>query len=81
MNQVSLDKLKILKLTYLQENYADFCKIFGKNSNLATSVIDKIFEDEIEFRRAKSLERRIKESKIGNLKPMADFDWDWPKKN
>ena len=30
-------------------------------------------------RSRKSLERRVKSAKIGAFKPMADFDWRWPK--
>lgn len=28
----------------------------------------------------RSLERRLKHANIGNFKPMADFDWKWPRK-
>jgi len=28
----------------------------------------------------RSLERRVKEAQIGQFKPMAEFDWNWPKK-
>ena len=31
-------------------------------------------------RSQKSLERRLRKSRIGSFKPMADFDWAWPKK-
>ena len=31
-------------------------------------------------RHRRSLERRIRTSKIGRFKPIADFDWDWPTK-
>ena len=30
-------------------------------------------------RRRRSLERRIRTSKIGRFRPLADFDWAWPK--
>ena len=29
-------------------------------------------------RARRSLERRLAEAHIGRLKPLADFDWDWP---
>ena len=35
--------------------------------------------EEIE-RQRRSLERRIKSASLGRFKPMADFDWAWPKK-
>ena len=28
----------------------------------------------------RSLERRLRRSRIGRFKPLADFDWDWPQK-
>lgn len=31
-------------------------------------------------RRKRSLERRLKNSRVASFKPMADFDWSWPKK-
>jgi len=31
-------------------------------------------------RQKRSLERRLRRSRIGPFKPMADFDWGWPKK-
>ncbi len=40
-----------------------------------------ILLDEEESERAqRSMERRIKEAKLGQFKPMSDFDWKWPKK-
>ncbi|MGH7644290.1 MAG: ATP-binding protein, partial [Gemmatimonadales bacterium] len=31
-------------------------------------------------RRRRSLEKRLKQARIGTFKPMADFDWQWPTK-
>jgi DNA replication protein DnaC len=31
-------------------------------------------------RQKRSLERRIRNSRVATFKPMADFDWSWPKK-
>lgn len=30
-------------------------------------------------RQRRSLERRVRNAKLGRFKPMVDFDWDWPK--
>ena len=35
---------------------------------------------EEEERQRRSLERRIKNAKLGRFKAMADFDWEWPKR-
>jgi len=39
-----------------------------------------LLEIEEEERRRRSLERRIHNARIGAFKPMADFDWAWPRK-
>jgi DNA replication protein DnaC len=35
---------------------------------------------EEEERARRSLERRLKDARIGRFKPLCDFDWSWPKK-
>jgi len=42
--------------------------------------VEKLIEIEEQERKRRSLERRIKRSKLGAFKPMADFEWDWPGK-
>src|SRR5690606_5833749 len=39
-----------------------------------------IVAQELGDRRQRSLERRLVRSRIGRFKPIADFDWAWPKK-
>lgn len=34
---------------------------------------------EAQERSRRSLERRLREARIGRFKPLADFDWDWPR--
>jgi DNA replication protein DnaC len=42
--------------------------------------LPKLLDLEEAERRQRSLERRIRNARIGTFKPMADFDWTWPKK-
>ena len=42
--------------------------------------VQTLLEHEEKERQRRSLERRIRNSKIGRFKPMADFDWSWPTK-
>jgi len=42
--------------------------------------LPRLLEIEDAERRRRSLERRIRSARIGAFKPMADFDWEWPKK-
>jgi DNA replication protein DnaC len=43
-------------------------------------LIEHIAKNEEVDRKNKSLERRSRRSRVGKFKPMADFDWNWPKK-
>jgi DNA replication protein DnaC len=38
-----------------------------------------LIENEEKERDRRSLERRIREARIGHFKPMSEFNWDWPK--
>lgn len=40
--------------------------------------LDHLLEIEEEERAKRSLERRIRNAKIGRFKPLVDFEWDWP---
>lgn len=42
--------------------------------------LPRLVEIEQAERGRRSLERRIRRSKIGRFKPIADFQWDWPKR-
>lgn len=42
--------------------------------------LEQIIAAEATDRARRSLERRMLRSRIGSFKPMADFDWNWPKK-
>lgn len=47
---------------------------------VGTPWIEAVLGYEEDERRKRSLERRLQRAKIGSFKPMADFDWSWPKK-
>jgi DNA replication protein DnaC len=80
MNELILDHLKKLQLNYLVQNFDDFVSSFKRNKDVALSIITKVCELEIQQQQKRNLERRLRESKVGRFKPMADFDWNWPKK-
>jgi len=43
-------------------------------------ILEEVYQGEARERARKSLERRLRMSGIKRFKPMADFDWNWPKK-
>lgn len=40
----------------------------------------KLIEWEEQSRTQRGLERRLRQARLGTFKPLADFDWGWPKK-
>jgi DNA replication protein DnaC len=42
--------------------------------------LKRVIEYEEDERQKRGLERRIRNARLGRFKPMADFDWGWPKK-
>lgn len=44
------------------------------------TLLDMIVRTELEERSRRGLERRLQRAKLGRFKPMADFDWQWPKR-
>ena len=42
--------------------------------------VEDLIEIEEQERARRSLERRLKGARIGRFKPVADFDWSWPRK-
>ena len=47
---------------------------------LAQPWIEQVIDIEDRERKRRSLERRLTNARIGAFKPIADFDWDWPKR-
>ncbi len=43
-------------------------------------MVEEIVRLELTEGAKRSLERRLERSRIGRFKPIADFDWNWPKK-
>jgi len=42
--------------------------------------VERVIDIEDRERKRRSLERRLTNARIGPFKPVADFDWDWPKR-
>ncbi len=63
-------RAKALKLHGLTENWQDI-KDF--------SCVKQLLEWEEVYRRAKSLDNRLRASRIGQFKQLSFFDWSWPK--
>ena len=58
----------------------DFLARAGKGRWSARQILEQLVKNELADKARRSLERRLSRSRIGRFKPMADFDWNWPKK-
>src|SRR6266702_7971788 len=43
-------------------------------------LLEEIARSETEDLARRSLERRLAQARLGRFKPLADFEWNWPKK-
>jgi DNA replication protein DnaC len=73
-------KLDELGLRWTVENLDDLVALATKKRWGPIQLLEHIVEQELAEKRRRSLERRLKRSQIGRFRPMADFDWSWPKK-
>lgn len=65
-----LQRAKALKLNGLVENWNDITDF---------AWVKQLLDWEEIYRRAKSLDNRLRAARIGPFKPLTEFDWNWPK--
>ncbi len=71
--------LRRLGLTRVAEDLNDLLARAAKARWSAVALLEALATIELEDRARRSLERRFKRARLGRFKPMADFEWDWPK--
>ena len=69
-----------LGLRFVAEHLDDFLARAAQKRLSPFQVLEQLARIEAEDKAQRSLQRRLKRSKIGRFKPIADFDWNWPKK-
>ncbi len=74
------DRLVDLKLYCLADDLDDFVARATKQRWSPRVLVEQLVRQEMAEHERRSLERRIRNAKAGRFKPMADFDWNWPKK-
>lgn len=73
-------QLERIGLRAISENLDDFIARATKERWSPHMLLEELLRAELAERSRRSLERRLKLSGIRKFKPMADFDWGWPKK-
>jgi DNA replication protein DnaC len=72
----SLDRLG---LTYTAENLNDLIARATRARWSPTVLLETLVQAELDARARRRLERQLQAARLGRFKPLADFEWDWPK--
>ena len=73
------EQLASLGLPWLSENLQDFVARATKERLTPLQLVEELVRMEAVHHAGRSLESRLARAQLGRFKPMADFDWDWPK--
>jgi DNA replication protein DnaC len=72
-------KLVALGLRYLAEHYDDVIALATRQRMTPQQLLEYVLEQEHQDRARRGVQRRLTRSRLGRFKPIADFDWNWPK--
>jgi DNA replication protein DnaC len=74
-----LTQLQRLGLTYTAENLNDLIARATRSRWSPTVLLETLVQAELDARARHRLERQLQAARLGRFKPLADFEWDWPK--
>lgn len=72
-------QLRRLGLTCSADDLNDLLARAAKARWTPIALLEALATRELEDRARRSLERRFKRARLGRFKPIADFEWSWPK--
>ena len=79
--QINLEeKLKSLRLLHTAGHLSDFIAAATTQRLSCHQILEELCHREMHELEQRRIERRVKESKVGTFKTLADFDWTWPRK-
>ena len=73
------DGLRGLGLRRTAADLSDFLTRATRSRWSPAVLLEELVRAEAQDRARRSLERRLSRARLGRFKPMADFEWDWPK--
>ena len=79
-NHDLVDQLKQLNLVLTADSLDDLLARAATGRWSPRQLLEEIARSEIQDLARRSLERRLAQAHLGRFKPMADFEWNWPKK-
>jgi DNA replication protein DnaC len=80
MNNDFPTQLTRIGLRATADNLDDFIARATAKRLAPRALLEQIVEAEMADRRTRSLQRLLAQARLGRFKPIADFDWTWPKK-
>jgi DNA replication protein DnaC len=72
-------ELRRLGLVHTAEQVDDLIARATRSRMSVRTLLEHLVRAELEDRGRRSLERRLKRARLGRFKPMADWEWNWPK--
>jgi DNA replication protein DnaC len=80
MTQTDLrPQLRALGLLHLADNFDDVIATATKKRLTHVQFLEQVAQLEQDERAQRGLQRRTKRARLGRFKPIADFDWNWPR--
>jgi DNA replication protein DnaC len=80
LNEDLASRLKQIGLTLTAQVLDDLVSRATTGRWSPRQLLEEIARSEAADQARRSLERRLAQARLGRFKPMADFDWHWPKK-
>lgn len=74
------DSLRSLGFHHTAKELPDLLQMAARKRWSATQLLEYIAQKEEQARAQRSLELRLKTSRLGRFKPICDFDWNWPER-
>jgi DNA replication protein DnaC len=74
------EQLRHVGMRHLCAHLDDVIALATKKRWSHVQLLEHVAALEVEDRARKSLERRLAHSHLGRFKPIADYDWSWPKR-
>jgi DNA replication protein DnaC len=73
------DQLRQLGLAHTATELNDLVARATQKRWSPVVLLEHLVQAELEARLRLRVERRLRDARLGRFKPMADFEWDWPK--
>ena len=74
------EHLGYLQLPFMKEYYLATAQEAGEQQWTHVHYLEHLIEGEVNQRRQRTIQRRVKEARFPVLKTLEQFRWDWPKK-